>query len=190
MNCALNLLIGLTVKDTLGPKFLNIYPYQILFSITHRDSAYGLQNATNWKLESVDLPRPTLNCRLTLSAYSRSRLIRKANAWKNCANYPSMQIIRVYFTLHFYQQQRVVSTVSMRIKRGMRISEGQIIRAIAVADPGFPVGGGVDLVWGAMDPRGGYVSKILHVKMKESGPVGGGACRARPPLDPPMYRVH
>ena len=58
---------------------------------------------------------------------------------------------------------------------------------IAVADPGFPVGGGVDLVRGAVDPRGGYVSKILHVKMKESGPVGGGARRARPPLDPPMY---
>ena len=56
----------------------------------------------------------------------------------------------------------------------------------AVADPGFPVGGGVDLVRGAVDPRGGYVSKILHVKTKESGPVGGGARRARPPLDPPM----
>ena len=39
-----------------------------------------------------------------------------------------------------------------------------------VADPGFPVGGGVDLVGGAVDPRGGYVSKILHVKTKESGP--------------------
>ena len=49
-----------------------------------------------------------------------------------------------------------------------------------MADPGFPVGGGVDLVRGAVDLRGGYVSKILHVKMKESGPVGGGA------LDPPM----
>ena len=36
---------------------------------------------------------------------------------------------------------------------------------------------------GAVDPRGGYVSKILHVKTKESGPVGGAA---RPPLDPPM----
>ena len=47
--------------------------------------------------------------------------------------------------------------------------------------------GGVDLVRGAVDPRGGYVSKILHVKTKESGPVGGGgARRARPPLDPPM----
>ena len=57
---------------------------------------------------------------------------------------------------------------------------------IPVADPGFPVGGGVDLVRGAVDPRGGYVSKILHVKTKESGPVGGGA---RPPLDPPMHTV-
>ena len=51
----------------------------------------------------------------------------------------------------------------------------------AVADPGFPVGGGVDLVKGAVDSRGGYVSEILYVKMKESGPVGGGARRARPP---------
>ena len=32
-----------------------------------------------------------------------------------------------------------------------------------------------------MDPRGGYVSKILHVKMKESGPVGGGARARRAP---------
>ena len=49
-------------------------------------------------------------------------------------------------------------------------------------------GGGVDLVGGAVDPRGGYVLKILHVKMKESGPVGGGgrAPGAPPPLDPPM----
>ena len=54
----------------------------------------------------------------------------------------------------------------------------------SVADPGFPIGGGMDLVRGAVDPRGGYVSKILHVKTKESGPVGGGG--ARPPLDPPM----
>ena len=48
----------------------------------------------------------------------------------------------------------------------------------AMADPGFPVGGGVDLVGGAVDPRGGYVSKILHVKTKQSGPIGGGARRA------------
>ena len=64
----------------------------------------------------------------------------------------------------------------------------QILRTLlfslyrSVADPGFPVGGGgVDLVRGAVDPRGGYVSKILHVKTKESGPVGGGARAGRAP---------
>ena len=41
--------------------------------------------------------------------------------------------------------------------------------------------GGVDLVRGAVDPRGGYVSKVLYVKMKESGPVGGGARAGRAP---------
>ena len=50
-----------------------------------------------------------------------------------------------------------------------------------MADPGFPVGGGRGPRRGAVDPRGSYVSKILHVKMKESGPVGGGMRRARPP---------
>ena len=33
--------------------------------------------------------------------------------------------------------------------------------------------GGVDLVGGGMDSRGGYVSKILYVKTKEFGPWGG-----------------
>ena len=33
--------------------------------------------------------------------------------------------------------------------------------------------GGVDLVGGAVDSRGGYISKILYVEMKESGPLGG-----------------
>ena len=50
-----------------------------------------------------------------------------------------------------------------------------------MADPGFPVGGRGPRRGGAVDPRGGYVSKILHVKTKESGPVGG-----RAPPDPPM----
>ena len=52
-----------------------------------------------------------------------------------------------------------------------------------MADPGFPVGGGggVDLVVGAVEPRGGYVSKNLHVKMKESGPVGGVCTGCAPP---------
>ena len=45
---------------------------------------------------------------------------------------------------------------------------------VTVADPGFPVGGrgprreGVDL-------RGSYVTKILCLKTKESGPVAGRA---------------
>ena len=47
--------------------------------------------------------------------------------------------------------------------------------------------GGVDLAggWG-VDSRGGYVLKILYVKPKESGPLGG-VRRARP-LDPPMLK--
>ena len=43
-----------------------------------------------------------------------------------------------------------------------------------VADPGFPVGGGVDLVRGAVDPQGGYISKILHVKTKRIWTRRGG----------------
>ena len=42
----------------------------------------------------------------------------------------------------------------------------------AVADPGFPVGG--------VDSQGGYVSKILYVKTKEFGPLGG-ACAGHDP---------
>ena len=57
----------------------------------------------------------------------------------------------------------------------------QIHMCLTVADPGFPVGGGVDLVLGAVDPRGGYISKILHVKTKESGPVGGAHARRAHP---------
>ena len=50
-----------------------------------------------------------------------------------------------------------------------------------MADPGFPVGGGVDLVGGRgprrgdADSRGGYALEILYVKPKESGPLGGHA---------------
>ena len=57
-----------------------------------------------------------------------------------------------------------------------------------MADPGFPVGGGMDLVGGGVDSRGGYVSKILYVKMKELGPLGG-AHAGRAPLDPPMIAL-
>ena len=55
-----------------------------------------------------------------------------------------------------------------------------------MADPGFPVGGGRGPRRG-VDPRGGYVSKILYVETKESGPLGGGGVRgASANIDPPM----
>ena len=49
-----------------------------------------------------------------------------------------------------------------------------------MVDPGFPVGG-VDLVGRDVDSRGGYVSKILYVKTKESGTLEGDLHQARPP---------
>ena len=55
----------------------------------------------------------------------------------------------------------------------------------SMADPGF-LQRGVDLVGGGMDSRYGYVSKILYVKTKESGPLGG-VRRARS-LDWPMQK--
>ena len=44
----------------------------------------------------------------------------------------------------------------------------------------------MDLVGGGVDSRGSYVSKILYVKTKELGTLGGGG---RVPLDPPMVVV-
>ena len=41
-----------------------------------------------------------------------------------------MRIIGAYFMLRSHEWQRVVCRASMRIKRGVRISTGQIIRAI------------------------------------------------------------
>ena len=55
----------------------------------------------------------------------------------------------------------------------------RITCSCTVADPGFPMGD--------VDFQDGYVSKILYVKMKESGPLGGGGrAPGTPPLDPPM----
>ena len=57
-----------------------------------------------------------------------------------------------------------------------------------MADPGFSVGGGGDV-----DSRGGYFSRILYVKTKESGPLGGGGGgvrRASSNVDPPMQWKH
>ena len=43
----------------------------------------------------------------------------------------------------------------------------------------------MDLIGGGVDFQGGYISKILYVKTKELGPLGG-ACAGCTPLDPPM----
>ena len=48
--------------------------------------------------------------------------------------------------------------------------------------------GGVDLVEGGVDSRGGHISKILYVKTKESGPLG---CRITDQtLKLPNKRLH
>ena len=49
--------------------------------------------------------------------------------------------------------------------------------------------GGVDLVGAGVDSRDGYVSKILYVKTKESGPLGVWCAPGTPPLDPPMKYI-
>ena len=69
---------------------------------------------------------------------------------------------------------------------GMPPRSANVHSRMSVVDPGFPIGG-CGPCRGAMDSRGSYISKILYVKMKESGPVGGvhWAC----PLDLPMECV-
>ena len=54
-----------------------------------------------------------------------------------------------------------------------------------MADPGFPVGGRAP-IRGGVDLRYEHFSVKMYAKMKELGPIGGGVCLARPPLDPPM----
>ena len=50
-----------------------------------------------------------------------------------------------------------------------------------MADPGFPVGGGVDPL-GGMDPWRRHFSVNMYAKMKELDPVG----TRHAPLDPPV----
>ena len=59
----------------------------------------------------------------------------------------------------------------------------------SVADPGFPVGGGMDLVGGGVDSRGSYISWNLYVKTKELGPLGGHTPGA-PPKSANGLEVH
>ena len=54
-------------------------------------------------------------------------------------------------------------------------------------DQGFPIGGCGPHTGGPWTPEAATFSKILHVKMKESGPIGGACAGAHTPLDPPMH---
>ena len=54
-----------------------------------------------------------------------------------------------------------------------------IILCISAADPGFPVGGGVDPLGGHGPPMW-VLSPKMCVKTKELGPVGGACTRHAP----------
>ena len=57
---------------------------------------------------------------------------------------------------------------------------------LPVADPGFPIGGGAELLVGCQPPTLALLAKTF-VKMKELDPIGGGGRRAGSALDPPMF---
>ena len=59
---------------------------------------------------------------------------------------------------------------------------------LPVADPGFPVGGRGPRR-GGVDSRGGYISKIFYVKMKEFGPLGGACAGHAPSRSANVYDV-
>ena len=59
---------------------------------------------------------------------------------------------------------------------------------VTVADPGFPVGGGVHPLGAGVDPLGagvdlrcGHFSVKMYAKTKELGPIGGRAPGTPPP---------
>ena len=54
------------------------------------------------------------------------------------------------------------------------------LRPIAVADPGFPVGGAWGLVGGAWTPEAATFRKIFVIT-KELGPLGGARAGCAPP---------
>ena len=58
----------------------------------------------------------------------------------------------------------------------------------AVADPGFPRGGGANSPGGRQHTNLSIFPKNC-MKLKEFGPPGGGARPLRPPLDPPLFCV-
>ena len=67
---------------------------------------------------------------------------------------------------------------------GASIREGASIRINTSGGSRISRRGG-----GAVDSRGGYVSKMLHVKTKESGPVGGGGAPGAPPRSANEYGI-
>ena len=52
---------------------------------------------------------------------------------------------------------------------------------ISVAHPGFPVGGGVDLVGGDVDSRGSYVSRKFCMCKRKNLDRGGERAPGTPP---------
>ena len=90
-----------------------------------------------------------------------------------------MDLARVELTLR-------IITRKWALKPMGRVKKKSKLESTTVADPGFDVGGGTNLV-GEEVPTPD-VSKNLYVKMKELGPLGRGGCTGCAPLDPPMHQ--
>ena len=52
---------------------------------------------------------------------------------------------------------------------------------MSVADPGFPVGGGMHPLGGGVNLRHGHFLVKMYAKMKELGPIGRGHVPGTPP---------
>ena len=63
-------------------------------------------------------------------------------------------------------------------------------RKSAVADPGFPVGGGWDLVGGGRGPPRWLHFENFACQNERIWTRGGGGRAGRAPLDPPMIRIY
>ena len=64
------------------------------------------------------------------------------------------------------------------------------LECLAVADPGFPRGGGANHKWGGGAPT--YYLANFSQKLHENEEIlgRGGARDARPPLDPPLLSAY
>ena len=72
----------------------------------------------------------------------------------------------------------------------MAVHDSIIITHISVADPGFPVGGGRGPRTGGRGPPRRLRFENFACQNERIWTHRGGARRARPPLDPPMYLYH